>query len=182
MIVSTALATVSPAKSPAPLPPIHTIAVLVRNQPGVLVRVSLVFARRGYNIESLVVSPDVTNGAFSRMTITCRGEIDTLEQIIKQLTKLIDVVHAIDHTGQPVVETEIALVKLKAQLTARTEILQIAEHYNAKVVDYGAESLVLRVYGDTEKVESFISLLQPFGVVELVRSGKILMARGPQTT
>jgi len=178
--MSTALASVGPAKVPGL--PIHTIAVLVRNQPGVLVRVSLVFARRGYNIESLVVSADVTNGEFSRMTITCRGDRGTLEQIIKQLTKLIDVVHAIDHTGQPVVETEIALAKLKADLSARTEILQIAEHYNAKVVDYGSESLILRVYGDTEKLDSFISLLQPFGVVELVRSGKILMARGPEKT
>ena len=80
------------------------------------------------------------------------------------------------------VETEIALVKLKAALEARTEILQIAEHYNAKVVDYGHDSLILRVYGDTEKLDSFISLLRPFGVVELVRSGKILMARGPETT
>src|SRR5256714_9666301 len=123
--MSTALA-ISQLPTKAPAQPIHTISALVPTQPGVLVRVSLVFARRGYNIESLVVSPDVTNGAFSRMTITCRGDIDTLEQIIKQLTKLIDVVHAIDHTGQPVVETEVALAKLKAQLTQRTQILQIA--------------------------------------------------------
>jgi acetolactate synthase-1/3 small subunit len=177
--MSTALA-ITPSK--APVTPIHTISALVRNQPGVLVRVALVFARRGYNIESLVVSADVANGEFSRMTMTCRGDLDTLEQIIKQLTKLIDVVHAIDHTGQSVVETEIALVKIKAELKSRTEVLQIAEHYNAKVVDYGAEALILRVYGDTEKLDSFISLLRPLGVVELVRSGKILMARGPQTT
>jgi len=173
------LASLAPA---TPAPPLHTISVLVRNQPGVLVRVSLVFARRGYNIESLVVSPDVTNGEFSRMTITCSGEPETLEQITKQLTKLIDVVHAIDHTAQAVVETEIALVMLRSDLKARTEILQAAEHYNAKVVDYNAESLVLRVHGETEKLDSFISLLRPFGVVELVRSGKILMARGPETT
>jgi acetolactate synthase-1/3 small subunit len=175
--VSTALAV---AKAPAP--PIHTISALVRNQPGVLVRVSLIFARRGYNIESLVVSPDVTNGDFSRMTITCTGDQDTLEQIIKQMSKLIDVVHAIDHTGLPVVETEIALIKLKADVKDRTEILQIAEHYNAKVVDYGAASLILRIYGDTEKLDSVVQLLGSFGVVELVRSGKILMARGPDRT
>jgi acetolactate synthase-1/3 small subunit len=175
-----AVAVIAPSKTA--LPPIHTISALVRNQPGVLVRVSLVFARRGYNIESLVVSADPSNSEFSRMTITCRGDYDTLEQIIKQLTKLIDVVHAIDHTGQPVVETEIALVKIKAEIKARTEILQIAEHYNAKVVDYGSESLIMRVYGDTEKLDSFISLLLPFGVVELIRSGKILMARGPEIT
>jgi acetolactate synthase-1/3 small subunit len=163
--------------------PLHTISVLVRNQPGVLVRVSLVFARRGYNIESLVVSPDVINGDFSRMTITCRGDAATFEQISKQLTKLIDVVHAIDHTGQSTVETEIALVKVKGtDPQVRTEALQIAEHYKAKVVDFGSESLVLRVYGESEKVDSFIGLLKPFGIRELVRSGKILMARGPETT
>jgi acetolactate synthase-1/3 small subunit len=163
--------------------PLHTLSVLVRNQPGVLVRVSLVFARRGYNIESLVVSPDIINGDFSRMTITCRGDADAFEQISKQLTKLIDVVHAIDHTGQAVVETEIALIKIKAaDHQARTEVLQIAEHYKAKVVDYGAESLILRVYGESEKLDSFVALLRPFAIVELVRSGKILMARGPETT
>ena len=92
-------------------------------------------------------------------------------------------VHAIDHTGQATVETEIALVKINAiDPQARTEILQIAEHYKAKVVDFGSESLMLRVYGESEKLDSFIGLLQPFGITELVRSGKILMARGPQTT
>jgi acetolactate synthase I/III small subunit len=166
-----------------PQPPLHTIALLVRDYPGVLVRVGLVFARRGYNIESLVVSPDVSGaGEFSRMTITCRGDASTLEQIIKQLSKLIDVVHAIDHTGQPVVETEIALAKIKASLSERTAILQVAEHYKAKVVDYGAESRILQVHGECEKLDSFVELLRPFGVVELVRSGKILMARGPETT
>ncbi len=173
------------ALTPTPIEkfPLHTISVLVRNQPGVLVRVSLVFSRRGYNIESLVVSPDVSsNGDFSRMTITCRGEPDTLDQIIKQLTKLIDVVHALDHTGQAVVETEIALVKMKADLSARTEILQVAEHYNAKVVDYGTDSLILRVYGESEKLDTFVNLLRPLGVVELVRSGKVLMTRGLETT
>jgi acetolactate synthase-1/3 small subunit len=162
--------------------PFHTISILVRNKPGVLVRVALVFSRRGYNIESLVVSADVTNGEFSRMTITCSGDPETLEQIIKQVTKLVDVVHAIDHTGQAVIETEIALLKLKCSLTQRTEILQIAEHYGAKVVDYGTDSLTLRVYGASDKLDSVFALLGPFGIVELVRSGKILMARGLETT
>ena len=97
----------------APSAPVHTISILVRNKPGVLVRVALVFSRRGYNIESLVVSTDVANGDFSRMTITCSGDPETLEQIIKQVTKLIDVVHAFDHTGQAVYETEVALVKIE---------------------------------------------------------------------
>jgi acetolactate synthase-1/3 small subunit len=162
--------------------PIHTISLLVRNKPGVLVRVALTFARRGYNIESLVVSPEVTDGDFSRMTIACSGDPDTLEQIIQQLTKLIDVVHAFDHTGQAVIETEIALIKLKCHLDRRTEILQVAEHYRAKVVDYGADSLILRVSGNSEKLDSVTALLRPFGIVELVRSGKVLMVRGLATT
>jgi acetolactate synthase-1/3 small subunit len=162
--------------------PLHTISVLVRNQPGVLVRVALVFARRGYNIESLVVCPDPTDADFSRMTITSRGASDTLEQMINQVSKLVDVVRAIDHTGQSVVETEIALIKLRAEVSKRTEILQIAEHYKAKVVDCGTESLILRVTGGSEKLDSFISLVRPFGLVELVRSGKILMTRGPEST
>jgi len=171
--------------SPSPIlqtAPLHTLSILVRNKPGVLVRVALVFARRGYNIESLVVSTDVSNGQFSRMTITCSGDPETLEQIIKQLTKLIDVVHAVDHTGQAVIETEIALCKLECKIDQRTEILQIAEQYSAKVVDYGPESLILRVYGVSDKLDAFLTLLRPFNVVELVRSGKILMARGLATT
>ena len=156
---------------------VHTISLYVNNKPGVLVRVALVFARRGYNIESLVVSP-AARGDFSRMTITCSGDRETLEQIIKQLAKLVDVVHAIDHTGDDSYETEIALVKLESQLDRRTELLQIAEHYGAKVVDYGPESLMLRVYGDSDKLDAFLALLGPLGLSELVRSGKILMARG----
>jgi acetolactate synthase I/III small subunit len=153
------------------------------------VRVSLVFSRRGYNMESLVVSPamsvrgiDAAPGEFSRMTITCSGDPDTLEQIIKQFEKLIDVVHAIDHTGQPVIECELALVKLKASLKARTEILQIAENFKAKVVDFGADSMILRSAGESDKLDAFVGLLKPFGIIELVRSGKILMARGLDET
>ncbi len=170
------------AATPTPNHPLHTISVLVRNQPGVLVRVALVFARRGYNIESLVVSPDPVSTDFSRMTITCSGDPETLEQIIKQVAKLVDVVRAIDHTGQAAVETEIALVKIKANIDERTVILQTAEHYKAKVVDCSPSSLILRVTGASEKLDSFITLVRPFGVVELVRSGKILMTRGPEAT
>ena len=165
-----------------PAPPLHTISILVRNKPGVLVRVALVFSRRGYNIESLVVSADVANGDFSRMTITCSGDPETLEQIIKQVTKLIDVVHAFDHTGQSVYETEVALVKLECKVSERTEILQIAEHYSAKVVDYGIDSLIVRIVGAAEKLDVFLSLLRNYQIVELVRSGKILMTRGLATT
>ena len=165
-----------------PASPLHTLSILVRNKPGVLVRVALVFARRGYNIESLVVSADVANGDFSRMTITCSGDPDTLEQIIKQVTKLIDVVHAFDHTGQSVYETEVALVKLECKVSDRTEILQITELYSGKVVDYGLDSLIIRIVGAAEKLDVFLSLLKNFRVVELVRSGKVLMTRGLATT
>jgi len=166
----------------APSAPVHTISILVRNKPGVLVRVALVFSRRGYNIESLVVSTDVANGDFSRMTITCSGDPETLEQIIKQVTKLIDVVHAFDHTGQSVYETEVALVKIESKVAERTEILQIAELYSAKVVDYGVDSLIIRIVGAAEKLDVFLSLLRNYQIVELVRSGKIIMTRGLATT
>jgi acetolactate synthase-1/3 small subunit len=165
-----------------PPSPLHTLSILVRNKPGVLVRVALVFARRGYNIESLVVSTDVANGDFSRMTITCSGDPDTLEQIIKQVTKLIDVVTAFDHTGQSVYETEVALVKLQCKVSDRTEILQIAELYSGKVVDYGVDSLIIRIVGAAEKLDVFLSLLKNFRVVEMVRSGKVLMTRGLAAT
>ena len=178
--MSAAAAAASPI--PAPSAPLHTISMLVRNKPGVLVRISLVFARRGYNIESLVVSADVAHGEFSRMTMTCSGDPETLEQIIKQVTKLIDVVHAFDHTGQAVYETEVGLVKLKCAITERTEILQIAELYSAKVVDYGVDSLIVRIVGAHEKIDVFLSLVRNYQIVELVRSGKILMTRGLETT
>jgi acetolactate synthase-1/3 small subunit len=172
-----AIASIVPAQQP-----FHTISILVRNKPGVLVRVALVFSRRGYNIESLVVSADVANGDFSRMTITCSGDPETLEQIIKQVTKLIDVVHAFDHTGQSVYETEVALVKLKCEVSDRTELLQITELYSAKVVDYGVDSLIVRIVGAAEKIDVFLRLLRNYQIVELVRSGKILMTRGLATT
>ena len=178
--MSAAAAAASPI--PAPSAPLHTISMLVRNKPGVLVRIALVFSRRGYNIESLVVSTDVTNGEFSRMTITCSGDPETLEQIIKQVTKLIDVVHAFDHTGQFVYETEVALVKIQCKLSERTEVLQIVELYSAKVVDYGVDSLIVRIVGAAEKIDVFLTLLRNYQIVELVRSGKILMARGLSTT
>jgi acetolactate synthase-1/3 small subunit len=160
---------------------IHTISLFVNNAPGVLVRVALVFSRRGFNIESLVVSPGA-EGRFSRMTITCSGEPEVLEQIIKQLAKLVDVVHAIDHTGNLAYETEIALIKIEAPLAERTEILQVAEHFKSRVVDYGSESMILQAYGASEKLDALISLLRPYSISELVRSGKLLMARGKSAT
>ena len=160
---------------------LRTISVYVTDKPGVLVRVALVFSRRGYNIESLVVSP-AARGGFSRMTITCSGDPAILEQIIKQLAKLVDVVHALDHTGDASYETEIALIKIECSLSQRTEVLQIAEHYSAKVVDYAHDSIMLRVLGSSEKLDACVELVRHYGIAELVRSGKILMARGERAT
>ncbi len=153
----------------------------MNNKPGVLVRVALIFSRRGFNIESLVVSP-AAEGRFSRMTIACSGAPQDLEQVVKQLEKLIDVVHAIDHTGDLSYEIEIALVKLETPLEERTQILQVAEHFKARVVDYGTDSVIFQAHGSSEKLDAFIDLLRPFNLVELVRSGKLLMARGRRVT
>lgn len=160
---------------------VHTISLYVNDKPGVLVRVALVFSRRGYNIESLVVSPAREQG-YARMTITCSGDEAVFEQIIKQLAKLVDVVRAEDHTNEEMVETEVALVKVELPLEKRTPLLQIVEHYKAKVVDYGPETMMVRVYGESKKLDGMMSLLQPYDVREVVRSGKIVMARGTART
>ncbi len=160
---------------------LHTIALLVRNAPGVLVRVAMVFSRRAYNIESLVVSPGARAG-FSRMTVTCSGDPSILEQMIKQLTKLVDVVHALDHTTSDRFETEIALIKIRCSGDARREVLEIAEHFNAKVVDYAVESVILRVFGGSEKLDAMVTLFPEGKILELVRSGKIVMARALEVT
>lgn len=160
---------------------LHTISLLVRDAPGVLVRVAMVFSRRGYNIESLVVSPGAHAG-FSRMTVTCSGDPAILEQMIKQLAKLVDVVHAIDHTTSDRFETEIALIKVRCEGESRRETLEIAEHFNAKVVDYAEQSVILRVYGGSDKLDAMIALFDEESVVELVRSGKIVMTRALEVT
>jgi acetolactate synthase-1/3 small subunit len=160
---------------------VHTISLFVNDKPGVLVRVALVFSRRGYNIESLVVSPAPEPG-YARMTITCSGDEQVFEQIIKQLAKLVDVVSAEDHTAQDMIETEVALIKLAIPLESRAQLLQIAEHYKAKVVDYGPETVMLRVYGESAKLDSMMGLLSGYQIREVVRSGKIVMARGTART
>jgi len=159
----------------------HILSILVENRFGELCRVVGLFSGRGYNIDSLCVAP-TSDPAFSRIILTTSGSDAIMEQIIKQVTKLIDVVHAFDHTGQFVYETEVALVKIQCKLSERTEILQIAELYSAKVVDYGVDSLIVRIVGAHEKIDVFLSLLRNYQIVELVRSGKILMTRGLETT
>ncbi len=161
---------------------LHTISVYVTNHVGVLGRICLIFSRRGFNIESLVVSP-TKDEQYSRMTITSKGDKDTLKQIIKQVTRLIDVLHAIDHTDGNVIEIESALVKiLILDAPSRTFVLQLVSHFKAQTVDFTEESLVIHVSGKTEKLDAFISMLSRFDVVEIVRTGKILMCRGKERT
>lgn len=160
---------------------VHTISLLVANKPGVLLRISLVFSRRGFNIESLVVS-GTEDGRFSRMTVTAKGAPETLEQIIKQCGKLIDVVHAQEHTGDNSVERELALIKVKLTKDNRPELITIADHFKAQTADVSAHSLIIQVTGETDKVDAMIQLLSAHKIVEVVRTGKVVMVRGDQHT
>lgn len=155
-----------------------TLSLAVHDKPGVLVRIALVFARRGYNIESLSVSPGSKPG-YARMTITSSGDPTTREQIMKQLRKLIDVLYVTDHTDDSPIETEIALIKLHITASSRTELLQIAEHYKAKVVHYSAQTLILRVEGNSDKLSALFALLEPHNIEEIVRSGPVVISREP---
>src|ERR1700712_4860040 len=129
---------------------LHTFSIITKDHPGVLVRIALVFARRGYNIESLAVSPGARAG-FSRMTITSRGAPQNIDQMKKQLAKLIDVVYITDHRDKAPVEVEIALLKLRAARDARTDIMGIAENFESQVVDDGDETLMLRFSGRSQE-------------------------------
>lgn len=172
-------------KQPAPLPilrtHLHTISLLVANKPGVLLRIALVFSRRGFNIESLVVSPAL-DGRFSRMTVTAAGDPATLEQIIKQVNKLVDVVHACEHTGSGTVERELALIKVAVTSEKRAEVLQIVEHFKGQTIDFNSDSLIIQVLGSTEKLDAMIRMLTDYDLLEVVRTGKVVMARGKEVT
>lgn len=160
---------------------VHTLSVFVANKPGVLARIAQVFARRGYNIDSLVVSPS-KDGRYSRMTLTAEGSDDGLEQILYQVGKLVDVIRCIDHSKDEAVSREMALIKLAAGPNERTEALQIAEHFSCKTVDLTETSLIVMVTGVSEKVDACVRMMQKFSVIELVRTGKVVMARGENET
>ena len=160
---------------------VHTLSVYVTNKPGVLARIAQVFARRGFNIESLVVSPAM-DGTFSRMTIGVTGAPEGLDQIIRQLNKLVDTLHCIDHTGEDAVIRELALVKIKCRANQRSEVLQIVEHFGCKTVDLTENSMIIMGTGASDKVDAFIGMVRNFDVVEVVRTGKVLMARGEHVT
>ena len=159
----------------------HTLSVYVTNKPGVLSRISQTFARRGFNIESLVVSPG-RNEQFSRMTIGVSGDPDMLDQIIKQLMKLIDVVHCQEHSSDDSVVKELGIVKMLCTPEERAEALQIAEHYGCKTVDLTKTSLILMISGSSQKIDALLEILSNFDVIETVRTGKVVMVRGGSTT
>jgi len=159
----------------------HTISLYVANKPGVLNRIALVFGRRGYNIDSLVVS-ESTNPQFSYMNVVATGESGTLVQIIKQLNKLIDVVSAKDYSNEDVIQKELALFKIHCPVENRTEILQIAQTFKAVAEDLTATTMTLMVTGKSEKIDSLKVMLEPYEVLELVRSGKVLISRGDRRT
>ncbi len=159
----------------------HSISLYVANKPGVLIRISLVFARRGYNIDSLVVS-ESNDDNFSRMNITATGNPETLALMLNQLNRLVDVVHAKEHSSDDALQRELALVKVKCDNKQRTDVLQIADVFKARNMDITDTNLTFQVTGTSEKLDAFQELLKPYGIIELIRSGKLIMARGSETT
>lgn len=158
----------------------HTVAVLVENKFGVLSRVAGLFSARGYNIESLSVGETLDPSA-SRMTLQVRGDEFVIEQVIKQLYKLVDVIKVTDLTDESRVERELMLIRVNAEPQHRAEILRTADIFRARVVDVTPLSFTLEATGDGEKLEAFVELLRPLGIQELVRTGKVAIARGPKT-
>ncbi len=159
----------------------HTLSMLVNNQPGVLMRICQIFARRAYNLDSVVVSRG-RDPRFSRLTLGISGDPAGLDQIIKQCAKLVDVIHCYEHDELDSVTKELTLIKILCAPAERGEILQILEHFNAKTVDLTDTSVIAMVHGDSDKVDAAVRLLSKFDIVETVRTGKVVMARGEAAT
>ncbi|HXI10323.1 MAG TPA: acetolactate synthase small subunit [Thermodesulfobacteriota bacterium] len=157
----------------------HTISVLVTNEFGVLSRISGLFSGRGFNIESLSVA-ETLDPKISRMTIVTSGDEKVLEQINKQLNKLISVIKVYDFTGEEHIERELALIKVSANQENRAEILSVVDIFRARIVDVSPRSYTVEITGDTEKIGAMTELLRPFGIKEIVRTGRIAMARTPK--
>jgi acetolactate synthase-1/3 small subunit len=158
----------------------HTIAVLVENKFGVLSRVAGLFSARGYNIESLSVG-ETLDPTVSRMTLVVHGDEFVIEQVTKQLHKLIDVIKVQDVTDDSHVERELILIRVNAEPANRAEVLRVADIFRAKVIDVTPLSFVLEATGDEGKLEALIELLRPMGIQEIVRTGKVAITRGPKT-
>lgn len=155
----------------------HAISILVNNQPGVLQRVAGLFGRRGFNIDSITVGESEEPG-LSRMIIVTTGDDKTIEQVIKQLYKLIDVIKVIDLSVFPMVSRELALIKVAAEPSLRPEILGVVDTFRASVVDISPNTMIVQAVGDSEKIDAMIELLKPYGIQELSRTGATAMIRG----
>lgn len=159
----------------------HTLIALMENKPGVLNRVATLFRRRNFNIESLTVGHSEAPG-ISRMTIVTEGDDPTIEQVVKQLYKLINVTKVTDVTAESTVIRELALVKVHATPNSRAEILQLVDIFRAQVVDVAVNSLTIEITGDEDKVDGLVALLRPYGIQELSRTGRVAMLRGGNGT
>jgi acetolactate synthase-1/3 small subunit len=158
----------------------HTLSVLVENKPGVLTRVAGLFARRGFNIESLAVGP-TEHPEISRMTILVSVEGSALEQVTKQLNKLVNVLKIVELEQTQAVQRELLLVKVRADEVSRRDVLQIVELFKAKVADVGSEALTVELTGRPDKLEAMLSMLEPYGIREMVQSGMVALGRGPRS-
>ncbi len=159
----------------------HTLVALVQDKPGVLNRIASMFRRRGYNIYSLAVGhSEIPN--LSRMTFVVEGDDTTVEQVTKQLYKLIDVVRVTELSDMDCVSREMALIKVRSTAQTRSEIIQMVDIFRANIVDVSAESMIIEVTGDEDKIDSLYTLLKPFGIRELMRTGRVAMNRGPATS
>jgi acetolactate synthase-1/3 small subunit len=158
----------------------HTLSVLVENKPGVLARIAGLFARRGYNIDSLAVGP-TEHDEVSRMTIVVSVEDSPLEQVTKQLNKLVEVIKIVELDGSASVNRELLLVKVKADADTRGRILDVVELFQAKVVDVSPDTVVIQSMGNVDKLADLRRLLEPFGIRELVQSGMVAIGRGPRS-
>jgi acetolactate synthase-1/3 small subunit len=157
----------------------HTVSVLVQNKPGVLARTAGLFSRRGYNIESLTVGV-TENEAVSRMTIVVTGDDTVVEQVTKQLNKLIEVIKVSDLTKESYVNRELVLIKVTADSSNRAEIMQIVNIFRARIVDVAPKSLIIEVTGDGGKLDALVGMLKQFGIKEIVRTGTLALGRGPK--
>jgi acetolactate synthase I/III small subunit len=154
----------------------HTMSVLVENKFGVLVRVAGLFSGRGYNIDTLNVGP-THEPTVSRMTVVTRGDDATIEQIVKQLNKLVDVIEVEDYREAEYIDRELVLIKVSVDSKSRAEVMQITDIFRAKIVDVQPKSLTIEITGNESKVEKFIDLMKAFGIVELTRTGKVALPR-----
>ena len=158
----------------------HTLSVLVENKPGVLARIAGLFSRRGFNIESLAVGP-TEHVEVSRMTIVVNVEDSPLEQVTKQLNKLVEVIKIVELDGAASVSRELLLVKVRADTGSRSSVLETVQLFRAKVIDVSPDSVTIEATGSADKLDALLRMLEPFGVKELVQSGMVAIGRGPRS-